>query len=422
MPRNPDHRQAAFLLFLALAVVSAGNNALASVLPAIGREIGIGDVLIAMVFSLSAVLWSVSSPFWARQSDRYGRKNLVLLGMLGFMVSGTAFGLVVLAGLQSWLTPLATIIGFVLTRGLFGLMGSASTPAAQAYIAANTSREERTGALATLSSAFGLGTIIGPAAAPFFILPFVGLAGPIFVFVAAAGVTLVIVHRLLPADPPLEPARPAEAALPRPRSAILDARVRPYMIYGFVTGSVQAAVAQSLGFFVIDLSGQPPAEAQQYIGVAMMAGAAAMLLAQWGLIRMLRMRPPALMRRGAALATAGCLILAASNSFAALVTGFALACLGFGFTRPGFTAAASLAVPLEEQGRIAGAVAAINGACFIFGPAIGVSLYQLGQPVPYLLGALLMALMGAYALSRRMRGATFDILPPKPDAGDSPRP
>src|SRR5690606_29355528 len=174
----------------------------------IGRQLGIGDVLIALVFSLSALLWSVSSPFWARQSDRHGRKKLILVGVSGFMVSGLAFGLVVLAGLHGWLTPLAAVVGFVLTRCLFGLMGSASTPAAQAYIAAQTSREERTGALATLSSAFGLGTIVGPAAAPFFVLPFLGLSGPIFVFVLFGGVMLYAIARFLPADQPMAEAPP----------------------------------------------------------------------------------------------------------------------------------------------------------------------------------------------------------------------
>ena len=105
------------------------------------------------------------------------------------------------------------------------------------------------------------------------------------------------------------------------------------------------------------------------------------------------------------------------------MTGFALACLGFGFTRPGFTAAASLAVPLEDQGRIAGGIGAINGACFVFAPAIGVALYQVGQPVPYVLCAALMAGMTAYAFSRRMRPASHAVHTPEldealpPDAG-----
>lgn len=411
-----DRRQSAFLLFMVLAVVSAGNNALASVLPTIGRQLGIGDVLIALVFSLSALLWSVSSPFWARQSDRHGRKKLILVGVSGFMVSGLAFGLVVLAGLHGWLTPLAAVVGFVLTRCLFGLMGSASTPAAQAYIAAQTSREERTGALATLSSAFGLGTIVGPAAAPFFVLPFLGLSGPIFVFVLFGGVMLYAIARFLPADQPMAEAPPPRAPGGKRPGILGDPRVRPYLAFGFLTGSAQAAVSQSLGFFIIDLSGRPLQEAQQFIGVAMMAGAAATLLAQWGLIRMLRMRPPELMRWGAAVAASGCLLIAVAGTFGTLVTGFALACLGFGFARPGFTAAASLAVPLEEQGRIAGSVSAVNGASFICAPAIGVALYQVWQPAPYVLCGALMAAMCAFALSGRMRPRAHEVRQPGAEA------
>ncbi|HEY4546694.1 MAG TPA: MFS transporter [Pedomonas sp.] len=420
MPRVSDRRQAAFLLFMVLAVISAGNNALASVLPTIGRQLGIGDVLIALVFSLSALLWSFSSPFWARQSDRHGRKKIILIGIGGFMVSGLVFGLVVLAGLHAWLTPLTAIVCLILTRGLFGLMGSASSPAAQAYVAAQTSREERTGALATLSSAFGLGTIIGPAAAPFFVLPFLGLSGPIFVFVLLTGVMLYIVYRYLPADQPVADDAATQAARDKQPSVMLDPRVRPFLLYGFLTGSAQAAISQSLGFFIIDLSGRSPQEAQQYIGVAMMAGAAATLLAQWGLIRMLRMRPPGLMRWGAAVAAAGCVIVAMAGTFGTLVTGFALACLGFGFARPGFTAAASLAVPLDEQGRIAGAIGAINGACFIVAPAIGVALYQVGQPVPYLLCGALMTAMGFYALSSHMRPRAHPVPVTEPEETPPP--
>ena len=407
LDRVSHHRQAAFLLFMVLVVVSAGNNALVSVMPTIGRQMGINDVFIAVIFSLSAVLWSVSSPFWASRSDRIGRRRVIQIGLGGFMVSGLVFGLVVLAGLHAWLTPLTAVAGLVLTRGLFGLMGSATTPAAQAYIAARTSREERTGALATLSSAFGLGTIIGPAVAPFFVLPFLGLSGPIFVFILFAGVMLYAVTRFLPADQPVAEVRAGSEVQSAPGrkqpSALSDARVRPYLLFGFLTGSAQAAVSQSVGFFIIDLSGTSPQEAQHSIGIAMMAGAAATLLAQWGLIRLFNMRPMGLMRWGAAIAAGGCLIMALAGTFGTLVSGFALACLGFGFTRPGYTAAASLAVPFDEQGPVAGAVGAVNGACFIFAPAIGIALYQVGQPVPYALSAALMAGMAAYALSRRMR-------------------
>jgi MFS family permease len=52
------------------------------------------------VFSLSALLWGLTSPFWARQSDRRGRKPLIMIGMAGFMVSMLLCALVVSAGLR----------------------------------------------------------------------------------------------------------------------------------------------------------------------------------------------------------------------------------------------------------------------------------------------------------------------------------
>lgn len=53
-----------------------------------------------------------------------------------------------------------------------------------------------------------------------------------------------------------------------------------------------------------------------------------------------------------------------------------LASLGFGMFRPGFTSGASLAVSRVEQGQSAGIVASVNGAAYIFAPAIrGLALW-----------------------------------------------
>jgi predicted MFS family arabinose efflux permease len=60
----------------------------------------------------------------------------------------------------------------------------------------------------------------------------------------------------------------------------------------------------------------------------------------------------------------------------AISLGYAIASLGFGLFRPGFTAGTSLAVTRAEQGEASGAVASINGAAFIFAPALGVLLYN----------------------------------------------
>jgi MFS family permease len=83
-------------------------------------------------------------------------------GLAGYAVSMASFGAVVFAGVNGWLGATAIFIGLMLARALFGLTGSASNPAAQAYVAERTTPEQRTNAISVLASAFGLGTGAGP--------------------------------------------------------------------------------------------------------------------------------------------------------------------------------------------------------------------------------------------------------------------
>jgi hypothetical protein len=53
------------LLYAAMLVAAAGNTALQSVMPAIGREIGISDFWVAGAYTWSAVLWVGLAPYWA---------------------------------------------------------------------------------------------------------------------------------------------------------------------------------------------------------------------------------------------------------------------------------------------------------------------------------------------------------------------
>jgi len=122
----------------------------------------------------------------------------MMAGLSGFMVSMTLCGLVVSAGLRHLAAPLVIFILFLLARALFGLFGSASNPATQAYVADHTPREQRTQSMAMLAGAFGIGTVVGPFLAPIFIYPVVGLAGPLFTFALIAAVMLVMVWRFLP--------------------------------------------------------------------------------------------------------------------------------------------------------------------------------------------------------------------------------
>lgn len=392
----------AFAIIFAVSVATAiGNTGLISVLPLIGRSLAIPDEMVVAIFSLSAVLWAGSSPFWAKASDRYGRKPLMMVGLSGFMVSMTVCGAVVSAGLHHLAAPMMIFGALLLGRALFGLFGAASNPANQAYVADYTPRETRTQAMASLAGAFGLGTVFGPFLAPYFVYPVIGIAGPLYTFAAIAAVMLVVVWRFLPesrrgaADKAQDVAEEAEAieqALPIWR----DRRILPFAIFGFVVATCQTAQQQTLGFLVIDKLGVSPLAAKDSIAMAMAFGAVAGLLAQWGLIRMFQMTPRQLLRWGVGCAAAGNLLVALQPDYRTVVAGYALASLGFGFARPGFTAGSSLAVGWRDQARVAGAIAAVNGINAVFAPVF-MTIYHLNHSAPFVLNMALMLGMLAYA-------------------------
>ena len=407
------------LLFAAMLVAAAGNTALQSVMPAIGREIGIADFWVAVAYTWSAVLWVALAPYWARKSDHHGRKPLILLGLGGFIISMTLCGLALVAGLHGIVGGAATFALFAVFRAIYGSLGCATPSATQAYLASKTRRSARVGALSALASSFGLGTIIGPAVAPLFVLPFIGLPGPLFGFAVIGVLVYAAVALWLPNDTKGRRAgRGAAMSYPSiaspvtgasvvaataPRGAKLkwhDVRIRPWIIAGVAAGHAQAAILTCVGFFVIDRLAIPPAGSEQPISIVMMAGAAAGLAAQWALIPKLALQPRALILWGSLIAAAGLVATMVATNLYGLVVGFAVSSLGFGFTRPGFTAGASLAVPLNEQGGVAGVITAANGIAFVAAPAVGMALYHFDVRLPFAVSALLLVGLIAWGRSQ----------------------
>src|SRR3954454_24827529 len=116
------------LLYSAMLVASSGNTALQSVMPAIGREIGIGDFWVAIAYTWSAVLWVALAPYWAEKSDHHGRKTLTIMGVTGFIVSMLLCGMALFAGLKAWIGGALTFGLFALFRSIYGGVGRGGPP------------------------------------------------------------------------------------------------------------------------------------------------------------------------------------------------------------------------------------------------------------------------------------------------------
>jgi MFS family permease len=416
--RSPEF----IILFLVMLITGAGNTALQSVLPAIGRTMQIPDSVIATVFSVSALIWIFSAPYWAKRSDRQGRKKMLLVGTGGFTVSIALVGIWLYVGLSGLVNPYIAVAAIIFSRLIFGTFGSAAPPAAQAMLVLKTPVKDRTKVLSMLSSAFGVGTILGLSIAPWLVLPVVGLAGPAFVFALLGGIIWILASRLLSEDDqgdveakganvsyPSLGGAPAGATVTAATSPtvtdelkLTDPRIWPWMLAGVILGHAQAMTGAAMGFLIIDrlrLVAQA-IETQQAIGLALMCGAGSALLVQWGLIPILNLKPKVMLIVGIIIAALGLIANAYATSLYGIASSYALASAGFGFTRPAYTAGSSLAVGRRLQGMVAGRVTSVNGSSFVLGPTIGVGLYELDGALPFILSAIVLIGFIPYVLKK----------------------
>lgn len=386
------------LLFTVMLVTAAGNTAMQSVMPSIGTALQVNDVWISLAYSWSALLWVVCAPIWADRSDRRGRKAMMALGLTGFSISMTLCGLALWLGLGGVLPAFWALIAFAAARSLYGGFGSAAPPAVQAYVAARTPRSERTEALSMIASSFGLGTVIGPALAPLMVLPLVGLTGPFICFALIGVIALAALRLRLPNDTPQFQARGAAYDAPYASTSTahyeeededeetvephklrwMEPRLRPWVTVGLLGGHAQAMVLGIAGFLVLDRLElrADPTQGTGPVGLVLMCGAIATLLAQWGLIPRLRLGPRAATLWGVAIAGFGVIMLGVAQQIHTIALAFAIASLGFGLFRPGTTSGTSLAVTRAEQGQASGITASVAGASYIYAPALGVWLYN----------------------------------------------
>ena len=418
------------ILFMVMLVTAAGNTAVQSLLPATGAKLGVPDILVSIGISWSAVLWVYSAPRWAAQSHKRGRRALMKIGVWGFIVAMSTSGAVLLMGLSGWISGLAAFGLFLIFRSIYGYFGAAAPPAVQAYVAARTPREDRTAKLALLASSFGLGTVMGPAAAPYLIVP--GLGAP-SAFIAFAALALLVVAALqfgLPDDTPRFAARGRATAEPLsslggasmltgddgeaddaniPGGAKLgwtDPRVRNWFIAGILGSHGQALIMGVLGFLILDRLNlrATPDLAYEPTGLVLTIGAMATLLAQWGLIPMLHLGPRNSVMWGGVLGALGLVLMSQASSLHAIAMAFGIASMGFGLFRPGFTAGASLAVSRHEQDVVAGKVAALNGAAWVLGPAVGVALYGWHESLFFALAIFMCMAMLVHGLRALPKG------------------
>lgn len=370
-----------WLLFGGLMSVGIGRSVSLAVLAPIGRELGLMEIQVGIISALTAVMFFFGGPYWGRRSERIGRRPVMIIGLIGYGITNTAFALVVDAGLDGVWPIMLVFPLMIFLRMAFAAVASGVFPASQAYVAATTAPQDRTSGIALLNAAFGLGSIFGPALGSALVL--ISLIAPMYVAAALAMISAGLIWLFLP-EPPRRPQPKGGQKL-----RYTDARIRPYMIIGFFTAYIMATVHQVGAFYFQDILHLTAAQTANRIGIALAAMAIVTMGAQFLIIRPFKLTPKALLRLGAPSIVAGTAILLVSNSLMPLLAGMVLVGLGLGFCQPGNSAAASLKVAAHEQGSLAGIIMAANSVGFALGPLLGSALYHFSPQLPFALALLM---------------------------------
>lgn len=381
------------VLFASLVCLGIGQSMLFAILPPAAGEIGLSAFQVSLIFATSASVWVVMSPRWGRRSDVWGRRPVILVGLLGFGASMALLALTIQIALwQIW--PLAVVFPLmILARCIFALFGSGTGPAAQAYVADRTSIAERTAGVSLVNAAFGLGQTVGPGAGA--LLAAFGLLAPLYFAAATAGLSALLIWWLLPEDRPPVASQDEQA----PRMSFRDARVAPFFLVAAALQAVRSTTAITLAFFLQERLSLSASATVQFAGLSFVVLAVAGLFTQLVLVQRFKPTARMMMVYGAPFAIGAFALMVFGEGLGAYLAAQALLGIGLGLVRPGTAAAASLAVGPKEQGAVAGLTNAIGVVGNIFGPMVGTALFELEPTGPYLLNGALMVLTFAYILT-----------------------
>jgi MFS family permease len=338
------------------------------------------------------------SPWWGRRSDVWGRRLVILVGLLGYALSMTLVATTLTLGRAAWIPAAAVYPLLVVSRSVFALLGSGTGPGAQAYVADRTTVAERGAAVAFLAAGMGLGETIGPGVGA--ALASLALAAPIYLSAALAVGGAAAIRLGLPEDGPPRP----RGVEPPARLRIRDPRVVPFLVIGAALQAVRATTTITLALFLQDTLGLGAAETVRRAGLGFVVLAVAGLFAQLGLIQRLRPTSRTMLRVGVPLMLLAFLVLAAGEGYAAALVALATLGVGIGLVRPGSAAGASISVGAEEQGSVAGLLGGVTVVGNVFGPMLATGLYAYTPRAPFLMNATLMAGVMLFVLrSRRIR-------------------
>lgn len=144
------------IIFLTIFIDLLGFGIFIPLLPSFSiNELHISEFMIGFIVGIYSLMQFLFTPVWGSLSDRYGRKPVLVMSLIGSIISYLMLALVFSGVFLS-------VVLLVISRAFAGIF-AANLSAAQAVISDITSPEDRTKGIGLISAAFGLGFVFGPA-------------------------------------------------------------------------------------------------------------------------------------------------------------------------------------------------------------------------------------------------------------------
>jgi EmrB/QacA subfamily drug resistance transporter len=138
------------ILAVALFMEQMDSTVIATSLPAIAADLGVGPITLKLALTSYMVSLAIFIPASGWMADRFGAKRIFRLAILVFIVGS------VLCAVSG------SLLAFVVSRFLQGMGGAMMTPVARLVLVRSTSRSELVSAMALLT----IPALVGPLAGP----------------------------------------------------------------------------------------------------------------------------------------------------------------------------------------------------------------------------------------------------------------
>lgn len=235
-----------FLLLSIQFLVYLGFGIIIPVLPEVIVQNQWNEVHVGGLLTIYALASFFTAPLWGKISDKFGRKQLILVGLVGFSLSFLIFSLFI-----------DNLYMLYFSRLVGGLFSGALYTSVTGYISDISTNENRNKYMGLMGMSIGLGFIFGPAVG--------GVLGEIRLHlpftISAALIAILFVIALIALK---EPDRKGEASkreiIPKGASALFQYRIRYLFIFAFFVTFILAGVEATFQLFQIDRIDITPAQ------------------------------------------------------------------------------------------------------------------------------------------------------------------